>query len=518
MLYWRGGMMMMMVVVVVLVLVVAADLASAPGRNEKMREEGEAVDRRSRDVEKRTQPHFDPQMSTNVTSLLGQTAVLNCRVRNIGNKTVSWIRHRDLHLLAVGRHTYTTDDRGQKEDEEDVSDWQLVVESVQPRDTGLYECQISTSPPLSHLIHLSVVEAQTVVVVSDDGDGGGEAESDGAGGVYLRTGDRLVLHCSVTHTPAPPTFVLWYHGNTLVSYERTKGRREEGRRKEGARRTGGNGRGVRGGGDEERVGVKNNAWQNGREKTKREGKEEDWRRMKERNKRENSWKGEGEWREKETAWKNPREATWKDAEEATWKGREATWKGRESTWKGRESTWNNEGETAWNNGREATWNGKEAEWTDEGESDLNNERKHVLTDGRGRSTTTTTTTTTRTKDEGKEVVLNDEGRRTTWRDEKETRLRMKDGGGESSMLWGGGETGTSSRLVINPVLPHHSGKYTCSPSNSRPASLHVTVVKGDKTAAILHDQSSGAGITAPLLPLLLLLLPFLMLLLPLNHF
>ncbi|KAK4297948.1 hypothetical protein Pmani_029659 [Petrolisthes manimaculis] len=425
------------------------------------------------------------------------------------------------------QHTITLHYRGQKEEEKDVSDWQLVVESVQPRDTGLYECQISTSPPLSHLIHLSVVEAQTVVVVSDDGDGGGEAESDGAGGVYLRTGDRLVLHCSVTHTPAPPTFVLWYHGNTLVSYERTKGRREEGRRKEGARRTGGNGRGVRGGvgGDEERVKLKNNAWQNGREKTKREGKEEDWRRTKERNKRENSWKGEGEWREKETAWKNPREATWKDAEETTWKGREATWKGKEATWKGREATWNNEGEITWNNEGETTWKGKEAEWTDKGESHLNNEAKHVLTDGRGRSTTTTNNNNnTGIEDEGKEVVLNDEGRQTPWRDEKETtRLRMKDGGGDEWMWWGGGETGTSSRLVINPVSPHHSGKYTCSPSNSRPASLHVTVVKGDKTAAILHDQSGGAGITAPFLPLpllvlLLLLLPFLMLLLPLHHF
>ncbi|KAA0193412.1 hypothetical protein HAZT_HAZT000216 [Hyalella azteca] len=34
-------------------------------------------------------PIFDLDHSANVTGLLGKTAVLNCRVRNIGNKTVS---------------------------------------------------------------------------------------------------------------------------------------------------------------------------------------------------------------------------------------------------------------------------------------------------------------------------------------------------------------------------------------------------------------------------------------------
>ena len=34
-------------------------------------------------------PIFDLDHSVNVTALLGKTAVLNCRVKNIGNKTVS---------------------------------------------------------------------------------------------------------------------------------------------------------------------------------------------------------------------------------------------------------------------------------------------------------------------------------------------------------------------------------------------------------------------------------------------
>lgn len=34
-------------------------------------------------------PFFDKSASANVTALVGKTAYLNCRVRNLGNKTVS---------------------------------------------------------------------------------------------------------------------------------------------------------------------------------------------------------------------------------------------------------------------------------------------------------------------------------------------------------------------------------------------------------------------------------------------
>lgn len=35
-------------------------------------------------------PHFDTSASKNVTALLGKTAYLNCRVKNLSNKTVSY--------------------------------------------------------------------------------------------------------------------------------------------------------------------------------------------------------------------------------------------------------------------------------------------------------------------------------------------------------------------------------------------------------------------------------------------
>ena len=40
--------------------------------------------------EPRNGPYFDKAASKNITALLGKTAYLNCRVKNLGNKTVSY--------------------------------------------------------------------------------------------------------------------------------------------------------------------------------------------------------------------------------------------------------------------------------------------------------------------------------------------------------------------------------------------------------------------------------------------
>jgi hypothetical protein len=36
-----------------------------------------------------TGPHFDSSVPNNLTGLVGKTAYLNCRVKNLGNRTVS---------------------------------------------------------------------------------------------------------------------------------------------------------------------------------------------------------------------------------------------------------------------------------------------------------------------------------------------------------------------------------------------------------------------------------------------
>ncbi|KAG8238478.1 hypothetical protein J437_LFUL004941 [Ladona fulva] len=74
------------------------------------------------------------------------------------SEKVSWVRHRDIHLLTVGRYTYTSDQRFQSIHSPHTEDWKLQVRYPQRRDSGIYECQVSTTPPIGHSMYLSVVE------------------------------------------------------------------------------------------------------------------------------------------------------------------------------------------------------------------------------------------------------------------------------------------------------------------------------------------------------------------------
>ncbi|OAD62869.1 hypothetical protein WN48_07067 [Eufriesea mexicana] len=70
---------------------------------------------------------------------------------------VSWIRHRDVHLLTIGQYTYTNDQRFKPIHVEQSEDWTLEIKYAQLRDSGCYECQISTTPHISHIVYLDVI-------------------------------------------------------------------------------------------------------------------------------------------------------------------------------------------------------------------------------------------------------------------------------------------------------------------------------------------------------------------------
>lgn len=70
---------------------------------------------------------------------------------------VSWVRHKDIHLLTVGRYTYTSDQRFESVHSPHTEDWTLRIRYPQKEDSGTYECQISTTPPIGHPVYLSIV-------------------------------------------------------------------------------------------------------------------------------------------------------------------------------------------------------------------------------------------------------------------------------------------------------------------------------------------------------------------------
>ncbi|XP_014102611.2 zwei Ig domain protein zig-8 [Bactrocera oleae] len=154
-------------------------------------------------------PYFDTSATKNVTSLVGKTAHLNCRIKNLGNKTVSWIRHRDLHLLTVGESTYTSDQRFTSIYNKISGDWSLQIKFPQIRDSGVYECQVSTTPPVGYTMVFSVVEPITSIP------GGPE--------LYIDMGSTVNLTCIVKHLPDPPLTVHWTHNNEEINYDSPRG-------------------------------------------------------------------------------------------------------------------------------------------------------------------------------------------------------------------------------------------------------------------------------------------------------
>lgn len=67
------------------------------------------------------------------------------------------MRHRDIHLLTVGRYTYTSDQRFEAMHTPHTKEWTLTIRYPQKKDSGIYECQISTTPPIGYSVYLTVV-------------------------------------------------------------------------------------------------------------------------------------------------------------------------------------------------------------------------------------------------------------------------------------------------------------------------------------------------------------------------
>lgn len=60
------------------------------------------------------------------------------------------------------RYTYTSDQRFKAIHHAHSEDWMLQIKYPQHRDSGIYECQVSTTPHISHYIHLNVIGKLTI--------------------------------------------------------------------------------------------------------------------------------------------------------------------------------------------------------------------------------------------------------------------------------------------------------------------------------------------------------------------
>ncbi|OWR43914.1 fibroblast growth factor receptor-like 1 [Danaus plexippus] len=154
-------------------------------------------------------PYFDASTPRNITGLVGHPVRLLCRVKNLQNRTVSWVRHRDIHLLTVGRYTYTSDQRFEAQHKPRSEEWALRIRSPQRRDSGQYECQISTTPPIGHAVFLNIVEPETKISSGSE--------------LFIQAGSTINLTCTVKHTPEPPTSITWTHRDQIINFDSARG-------------------------------------------------------------------------------------------------------------------------------------------------------------------------------------------------------------------------------------------------------------------------------------------------------
>lgn len=107
-------------------------------------------------IEDLNAPRFVEGQKTDVYVGVGETARLACAVKRVQDKSVLWVRFRDLHILTFDHTVFTADPRVSLK--MDNSSFVLNIKKAQVSDTGRYECQINTEPKMSMFFNLTVID------------------------------------------------------------------------------------------------------------------------------------------------------------------------------------------------------------------------------------------------------------------------------------------------------------------------------------------------------------------------
>ncbi|XP_039299060.1 cell adhesion molecule 3 isoform X3 [Nilaparvata lugens] len=163
-------------------------------------------------------PFFEHINATDDVSIqLGDPVVFHCRVNNLTDMTtVSWLRRSGsrLTLVSVGLEVYASDGRFSVELVR-PNDWQLQLTAASRHDEGLYECQVSSHPPLVHTVRLTVIAVPELEILDERG-------------LPIRTkfynaGSTIELKCVTTQAPQPNQLLIWRHGSKTLNYDTNRG-------------------------------------------------------------------------------------------------------------------------------------------------------------------------------------------------------------------------------------------------------------------------------------------------------
>lgn len=141
-------------------------------------------------------PRFKQTVPTLTTIQAGQTAYLTCEIFCVNNRSVSWVREKDSHILSVDGEVFIQDQRFSSLLKEN-NQWTLMIKFVTGEDAGKYECQVSTVPKLSRSLDLVVVVPKVRIF-------GGPA-------IYVREDSSVQLECVVSQAVNTPKYIVWEH-------------------------------------------------------------------------------------------------------------------------------------------------------------------------------------------------------------------------------------------------------------------------------------------------------------------
>lgn len=148
-------------------------------------------------------PYFVEGPQNTVIGIKGKTSNIACSIKNLGNMTVSWIRHHDTHLLSTGMYRYTPDDRFSTLHKPSSENWVLEIRNTLMEDEGVYECQISTTPVRSLRFNLKVVDSYTVIP--------------GSPVRHVDVGSVLNITCLVVNFPLKLDYIIFYHNDKQIN-------------------------------------------------------------------------------------------------------------------------------------------------------------------------------------------------------------------------------------------------------------------------------------------------------------
>ncbi|XP_050461532.1 uncharacterized protein LOC126856757 [Cataglyphis hispanica] len=167
-------------------------------------------------------PYFeDGDQEMNVTTRIGSTVLLDCKIGMLGDKKVTWLQHSkdSFRLLTVGRTPYSNDQRISLNFRY-PSNWRLQILYASPRDSGLYQCQVATHPPLVKKINV-VVTAPTLTISDDSGRIVSKER-------HLKAGSVLRLRCEARNVlESLNESVVWTRGDETLTEDISENRTTE---------------------------------------------------------------------------------------------------------------------------------------------------------------------------------------------------------------------------------------------------------------------------------------------------